>query len=306
VPIADAVADPFGTAQLRRVVLDAWAASPARFREDANGEEALAIGGYAGRVLVELASNAADAARELGVPARIRVRLQGDELRVANTGSALTPAGVAALSSLRASAKRDTHDSVGHFGVGFTAVLSWSRAPRIVSATGGIRFDGDATATEIGHLHAPALDREVALRAGQVPVLRLPWPTGPDEEPPPDGFATEVRLPLTTAGQSEVSRMLADDATAEDLFWALTDLAEIDLPDRVVRCGIDQIDPATVIRQCALGRFGIGAHHRPEPSARDDLRRRHPVAGGGLPGLASGELHAPSDTEGDQQGRGDA
>jgi hypothetical protein len=221
-------------------VLDAWAASPARFREDANGEEALAIGGYAGRVLVELASNAADAARELGVPARIRVRLHGDELRVANTGSALTAAGVAALSSLRASAKRDTHDSVGHFGVGFTAVLSWSRAPRVVSTTGGIRFDEDATATAIRARQAAALDREVALRAGQVPVLRLPWPTTADEEPPPEGFATEVRLSLTPAARAEVTRILADAATAEDLFWSLTDLAEIDLPDRVVRCGIDQ------------------------------------------------------------------
>jgi hypothetical protein len=240
------VADPFGTADLRRVVLDAWAASPARFREDANAEEALAIGGYAGRVLVEIASNAADAARELGVPARIRVRMHGDELRVANTGSALTAAGVAALSSLRASAKRDTHDSVGHFGVGFTAVLSWSRAPRVVSTTGGIRFDEVATAAEIGSLRAPALDREVALRAGQVPVLRLPWPTAADEEPLPDGFATEVRLPLTTSARVEVARMLADDGTAEDLFWALTDLAEIDLPDRIVRCGIDQ-DGRTVI-----------------------------------------------------------
>ena len=96
-------ADPFNTAALRRAVLAAWSSSPARFREDANAEEALAGGGYAGRVLVELAANAADAAREAGVPARIRVRLSGNELRVANTGSALTADGVAALSSLRAS-----------------------------------------------------------------------------------------------------------------------------------------------------------------------------------------------------------
>ena len=88
------------------MVLDAWSASPARFREDANAEEALAVGGYAGRVLIELASNAADAARELGVPARIRMRMRGDELRVANTGRPLTADGVAALASLRASAKR--------------------------------------------------------------------------------------------------------------------------------------------------------------------------------------------------------
>ncbi len=58
-----------------------------------------------------------------------------DELRVANTGAALTAAGRRRTVVLRASAKRDTHDSVGHFGVGFTAVLSWSRAPRMVSTT---------------------------------------------------------------------------------------------------------------------------------------------------------------------------
>ncbi len=238
--------DPFGTAELRRVVLDAWAASPARFREDANAEEALAVGGYAGRVLVELASNAVDAAQEAGVPARIRIRLRDGELRVANTGAVLTADGVAALSSLRASAKRDTFDSVGHFGVGFTAVLSWSSVPRVLSTSGGVRFDGAATRAEITARGHPALDRELTRRAGQVPVLRLPWPTGPDEDPPPAGYSTEVRLPLLPAAAAEVERILADEATAEDLFWALSDLAEIDLPDRVVRCGIDG-DGLTVI-----------------------------------------------------------
>ncbi|KOG42368.1 hypothetical protein ADK38_46615, partial [Streptomyces varsoviensis] len=48
-------ADAFGTGRLRRGVLDAWAASPARFREDANAEEDLALGGYRDRLVVELA-----------------------------------------------------------------------------------------------------------------------------------------------------------------------------------------------------------------------------------------------------------
>jgi hypothetical protein len=240
------VPDPFGTAALRRVVLDAWSASPDRFREDANAEEALAVGGYAGRVLVELAANAADAAMEAGVPARIRVRLQGDELRVANTGAPLTTAGVAALASLRASAKRETLTSVGHFGVGFTAVLSWSTAPRVVSSSGGIRFDGAETRACIAQRGVAELDREVALRGGQVPVLRLPWPTGPAEPPPPEGYTTEVRLPLEPVIAAEVAWILADDAFAEDLFWAVRALGEIDLPGRVVRCGVD-LDGMTVI-----------------------------------------------------------
>ena len=48
-------ADPFGTAALRSAVLDAWRASPSRFREDANAEEELALGPYRNRLLIELA-----------------------------------------------------------------------------------------------------------------------------------------------------------------------------------------------------------------------------------------------------------
>lgn len=234
-PSPTAPSDPFGTAALRAVVMDAWAASPARFREDANAEEALFVGGYVGRVLVELAANAADAAREAGVPAQLRVRLHGNELRVANSGSPLTRAGVAALSSLRASAKRDSLAAVGHFGVGFTAVLSWSDAPRIVSADGGVQFDRTRTQAAIAARVRPDLDREVAARQGLVPVLRLPWPTDPDEEPPPAGFTTEVRLPLLADAVPDVERLLTDPGTAQDLFWALPDLACIDLNRRVLR-----------------------------------------------------------------------
>src|SRR6266516_1915770 len=93
--------DPFGTEELRRRVLDAWAASPARFRE------------------------AADAAAREGVAGRLRLILRAGTLVAANTGAPLDAAGVAALSTLRASSKRgsrvgDTvHEgAVGRFGVG--------------------------------------------------------------------------------------------------------------------------------------------------------------------------------------------
>ncbi|MGO1288618.1 MAG: hypothetical protein ACTMIC_08880, partial [Cellulosimicrobium funkei] len=54
--------DVFGTAALRRAVLEAWRSSPTRLREDANTEEDHAHGSYRGRVVVELAQDAADAA----------------------------------------------------------------------------------------------------------------------------------------------------------------------------------------------------------------------------------------------------
>src|SRR3954468_4085588 len=111
--------DPFDTAALRAHVLDAWAASPARFREDANAEEDLVRGGYRDRVLVELAANAADAAAAAGVPGRVRFELRDGLLIAANNGRPLDAAGVESLSTLRASAKRDPGAAVGRFGVGF-------------------------------------------------------------------------------------------------------------------------------------------------------------------------------------------
>uniref|UniRef100_UPI000AA97D75 sacsin N-terminal ATP-binding-like domain-containing protein n=1 Tax=Streptomyces scabiei TaxID=1930 RepID=UPI000AA97D75 len=136
-------ADPFGTARLRRGVLDAWATSPARFREDANAEEDLVLGGYRDRLVVELAQNAADAAARAKVPGRLRLTLRDGVLVAANTVAPLDAGGVESLSTLRASAKRDAqgHDgAVGRFGVGFAAVLAVTDEPAVVGRHGGIRW----------------------------------------------------------------------------------------------------------------------------------------------------------------------
>ncbi|MGH3569378.1 MAG: sacsin N-terminal ATP-binding-like domain-containing protein [Pseudonocardia sp.] len=216
--------DPFETAALRAAVLDAWAASPSRFREDANAEEDLRLGGYADTWFVELAQNGADAARAGGVPGRLRVHVEGGELRVANTGAPLEAAGIAALASLRASAKRDVADSIGRFGVGFSAVLALSDAPRVVGVDGGVAFSAARTAAAVAALPGPAA--ELARRDGQLPVLRLAWPVGLDEPPVPVGYDTEVRLPLAP-GADGAALLAQARAGAADLLLALPDLVEI-------------------------------------------------------------------------------
>ena len=119
--------DPFSTAELRSRVLDAWAASPARFREDANAEEDYALGGYRDRVVVELAQNAADAAARAGVPGRLRLTLRDGTLTASNTGAPLDAAGVEALSTLRASSKRDDQAGTLSGGSG-SGSRRWSRS----------------------------------------------------------------------------------------------------------------------------------------------------------------------------------
>ena len=240
--------DPFRTADLRAAVLAAWAASPTRFREDANVEEDLRLDGYADAWLVELAQNAADAARAAGRPGRLHIDVAGGEdlaggepgvgeLRVANTGAPLDAAGVTALASVRASAKRDDAGSVGRFGVGFTAVLPLSAAPRLLSTGGGVAFSAERTAAEVAALAGPAAE---LARRDEPPVLRLLWPT---DEAPAEGFDTEVRLPLRP-GVDGAALLAQARAGAPDLLLVLPDLAEIavaGVPVRRAECGDGEV-----------------------------------------------------------------
>ncbi|MFJ9997777.1 sacsin N-terminal ATP-binding-like domain-containing protein [Streptomyces werraensis] len=233
-------ADPFGTARLRRGVLDAWATSPARFREDANAEEDLVLGGYRDRLVVELAQNAADAAARAGVPGRLRLTLRDGVLVAANTGAPLDAAGVESLSTLRASAKRDAPDrAVGRFGVGFAAVLAVTDEPAVVGRHGGVRWSlaeaRDLARDTAGH--SPGLGDEIRRRDGHVPLLRLPFPA---EGTAPDPYDTAVILPLRDTAAADLAERLLH-AVDDALLLALPGLEEV-----VVETGDDA--PRTLSR----------------------------------------------------------
>ena len=224
--------DPFGTAALRAAAVGAWQVSPARLREDANVEEDHARGYYRDRVLVELAQNAADAAVRAGVPGRLLLRLaatpDGTTLVAANTGAPLDEPGVAALASMRASAKRsDAGGVVGRFGVGFAAVRAVADEVSVLSTTGGVRFSVRDTAELLAQAGTPALDDEVRRRDGSLPALRLPFPA---EGRPPVGYDTAVVATLRDeVAADEVRALLAgiDDA----LLLALPALVEVLVED---------------------------------------------------------------------------
>jgi hypothetical protein len=320
--------DPFGTAELRRRVLDAWRASPARFREDANAEEDYALGGYRDRVVVELAQNAADAAARAGVPGRLRLSLRDGVLVAANVGAPLDAAGVAALSTLRASSKRGAvaeASAVGRFGVGFAAAVAVSDEPCIRSVTGAVRW---SRAAATGLLQGiPELAAELAARSGHLPVLRLPFPV--DGVPAdgarsansrPAGFATAVTLPLRDeAAVRLVERLLAETGPA--LLLALPALATVEIEmhgrTRVLTAARDG-DVVTIAGRGAAGRWrtatasgeadpGLLADRPAEERARPgwSVRWAIPVeaAGGGevpvgrLPEGVSAVAHAPTPTD---------
>ncbi|WP_410648232.1 sacsin N-terminal ATP-binding-like domain-containing protein [Amycolatopsis sp. cmx-4-54] len=265
--------DPFGTERLRAAVLRAWADSPTRFTEDTNTENDLRVGGYRDRLFVELAQNAADAALAAGERGGLRVSVVDGELRFANTGAPLDARGVESLASLRASGKGE--ETVGRFGVGFAAVLTVSAEPRIVSATGGVAFSAERTRAEAG-------------RTGDVPVLRLPWPVAEAEPPVPEGFTTEVRLPLREGIDSQA--LLADlKNDVSDLLLTLSWLESIEVD-------------GGVWRRSELG-DGVVELASPDGSEhwqvhRGDVVWAVPLDGAGSPRpLGADVLHAPTPTD---------
>ena len=227
------MSDELGAGGIRERVLAAWRAAPDRFREDANAEEDLALGGYRDRAVVELAQNAADAATRAGVPGRLLLRLadtdDGLVLVAANTGAPLDAAGVRSLASLRASAKRD-EPSVGRFGVGFAAVLALTDAPAVVSHGRGVRFsraDSAALVADVAR-EVPGLALELERRDGHVPALRLPLAA---EGVAPTGYDTAVLLPLRDPGidggaAHELAARLMDEV-GDPLLLALEGLEEV-------------------------------------------------------------------------------
>nr|WP_306322954.1 MULTISPECIES: molecular chaperone Hsp90 [unclassified Streptomyces] len=220
--------DPFGTARLRHTVLDAWAGSAARFREDANAEEDLALGGYRDRLVVELAQNAADAAARAGVEGRLALTLKDGVLAAANTGAPLDAAGVESLSTLRASAKREAIDAetaVGRFGVGFAAVLAVSDEPAVVGRSGGVRWsltDARIAAADAA-VRSADLGDELRRRDGHVPLLRLPFAA---EGSAPGPYDTVVILPLRDAAAEALASRLVDGVD-DTLLLALPGLTEV-------------------------------------------------------------------------------
>src|SRR5215469_6511089 len=264
-------------------------------------------------------------AERAGVAGRLRLTLRDGTLVAANTGAPLDAAGVVALSTLRASGKRepaagasrDTHATiVGRFGVGFAAAAAVSDEPHIASLTGAVAWSRIAAADLAREI--PGVAAEISRRSGQLPVLRLPLAaTGV----PPAGFATAVTLPLRDeAAVLLVERLLAETGPA--LMLALPALAGVEIEvDGTARLltATHEGDGVTISVDGVVGRWRTsGADGRTDERLLADrpaeerarpywsLRWAVPVLAdsdgcavpaGSLPAGVSAVVHAPTPTD---------
>jgi hypothetical protein len=155
----------------------AYAAKPAFLVRDFN-DERQTRDDYAGRELLELIQNAADAASEVGGAGRVLIEVRKSGMFVANTGQAFRPSGVTSLMTAHLSDKPQRKKGlIGSKGLGFRAILNWSREPLISSGALEIAFSQTHAHKQVHsltHKHR-AIGRFLQTRQMQ-PAPVLPFP----------------------------------------------------------------------------------------------------------------------------------
>lgn len=135
-------------------------------------------GDYAGRELLELVQNAADAATEGGGNGRIKIEIDRKGLVVANTGQAFRVGGVRSLMTAHASDKPGRKAKlIGAKGLGFRALLNWTREPIVSSGSLEIGFSAARAAAVVEEMAQS--DAGIARVCGAeeeppVPILAFP------------------------------------------------------------------------------------------------------------------------------------
>ena len=118
--------------------------SPQRLISDANGERSFTRD-YQGREILEMLQNANDAAADQDSVGRVHIELSETALIVANTGTPFPQKGFDSLQFPHLSPKRASRRFVGNKGLGFRAILNWTRCPCVLSGNMAVAFSEDIT-----------------------------------------------------------------------------------------------------------------------------------------------------------------
>ncbi len=138
--------------------------------------------GYHGREILELLQNAGDAARNAGVPGRVRIVVNPDGVVIGNTGRSFDTGGVESLQTANLSPKRQREAVViGDKGLGFRSILNWTRSPLVSSGALGLAFTPQYAAEIVSGLEMESeeLAQRIATErqiAGELIAPRLAFP----------------------------------------------------------------------------------------------------------------------------------
>lgn len=111
---------------------DVYLRSPVRMFSEYNGEKEN-VKNYNGRQLLEMLQNAEDAASEAKGKKKVLIKLQENQLIIANTGHPFSEEGLTSIFHSHFSPKEAQENQIGNKGLGFRSILSWANKVTIKS-----------------------------------------------------------------------------------------------------------------------------------------------------------------------------
>ena len=111
---------------------DVYLRSPVRMFSEYNGEKEN-VKNYYGRQLLEMLQNAEDAASEAKGKKKVLIKLQENQLIIANTGHPFSEEGLTSIFHSHFSPKEAQENQIGNKGLGFRSILSWANKVTIKS-----------------------------------------------------------------------------------------------------------------------------------------------------------------------------
>jgi hypothetical protein len=131
---------------------------------------------YQGREILELLQNANDAAAENNSKGKVKLILSQEGLIIANTGRPFSIGGVQSLRISDLSPKKNKKYLIGNKGLGFRAVLNWSRKPLILSGALSLTYSAQKNADIFKALKSrdPLLKRRIEEEQNRDDEIILP------------------------------------------------------------------------------------------------------------------------------------
>ena len=130
---------------------DVYLRSPVRMFSEYNGEKEN-VKNYNGRQLLEMLQNAEDAASEAKGMKKVLIKLQENQLIIANTGHPFSEEGLTSIFHSHFSPKEAQKNQIGNKGLGFRSILSWANKVTIKSHDLCVAFSKEYSKKVLGEL----------------------------------------------------------------------------------------------------------------------------------------------------------
>jgi len=190
---------------------------------------------YNGRQLLELLQNADDESSGIKNP-EVMIKLEGNELIVANNGYPFSEAGVDSLGYARVTGKKGRRKVIGHKGLGFRSILNWAEEIQIFSGNLCVKYSNQIAESFLQEMVNNNPEIQKVIKNNRIATLSVPeWI---NERPQKyNKYDTYIIIKLNPSVRKDLEKQINEIQPQTLIF--LNNLTQIDINTPKKKLGIN-------------------------------------------------------------------